>query len=74
MFEFEGDIVEHLLKENKNFVRLYNKHDRLKRRVDGAHIGKEHLDDFSLETLKKEKLVLKDKMAKLIEHHRHSPS
>jgi len=74
MFEFEGDIVEHLLKENKDFVRLYNKHDQLKRRVDGAHTGKEHLDDFSLETLKKEKLVLKDKMAELIENNRHSVS
>jgi len=72
MFEFENDIVEHLLKDNKDFMRLYNKHDQLKRRVDGAYIGKEHLDDFSLETLKKEKLVLKDKMAMLIENHRHT--
>ncbi len=72
MFEFEEGIVEHLLKENRDFERLYKKHDQLKRRVDGAHVGAEQIDDLSLESLKKEKLFLKDKMALLIENHRQS--
>jgi len=70
MFEYEEAIVEQLLKENNDFKRLYNKHGKLKRRVQDAHHGAEQLDDFSLETLKKEKLFLKDKMAVLIKNYR----
>ena len=72
MFEFEKEIVENLLKENKDFRRMYNKHDQLNRKVDHARRGPESIDEFSLETLKKEKLLLKDKMAALIENHRHT--
>ena len=70
MFEFEKEIVEDLLKENKDFRRMYNKHDQLNRKVDHVNRGAESIDDFSLETLKKEKLLLKDKMAALIENRR----
>ncbi len=70
MFEFEKEIVEDLLKVNNDFRRMYNKHGQLKRKVAHANHGTEVIDDFSLEILKKEKLLLKDKMAALIEHHR----
>jgi uncharacterized protein YdcH (DUF465 family) len=69
MFEYEEAIVEQLLKENNDFKRLYNKHGQLKRRVEEVHRGREQLDDFSLENLKKEKLFIKDKMAALIEDY-----
>jgi len=70
MFEFEKEIVDSLLNENQDFKRLYEKHSQLKRRVDNVHEGAEVMDDLSLETLKKEKLYLKDKMAALIEDYR----
>lgn len=70
MFEFEKEIVEDLLKVNDDFRRMYTKHGQLNRKVDHANHGAEVLDDFSLENLKKEKLLLKDKMAALIENHR----
>jgi uncharacterized protein len=73
MFEFEKEIVEDLLKVNDNFRRMYNKHNQLNRKVDNANQRAETIDEFSLETLKKEKLLLKDRMAALIETHRHSP-
>ncbi len=73
MFEFEKEIVDNLLKENDDFRRMYNKHDQLNRKVDNANHRPVSIDEFSLETLKKEKLLLKDRMAALIDSHRHSP-
>ncbi|MEJ2762345.1 MAG: DUF465 domain-containing protein [Gammaproteobacteria bacterium] len=72
MFEYESEIVENLLSENEDFKRLFDKHDRLKRRVKEAHSGIEPMDDFSLENIKKEKLLLKDRMAVIIENYRRS--
>lgn len=70
MFEFEQDIVNALLTEDGNFRRLYDKHHALKKRVSHANAGEEPLDDLSLETLKKQKLMLKDQMAMMIEQYR----
>ncbi|MEZ5445146.1 MAG: YdcH family protein [Gammaproteobacteria bacterium] len=70
MFEFEQDIVNTLLTEDGNFRRLYDKHHALKERVSHANAGEEPLDDLSLETLKKQKLMLKDQMAMMIEQYR----
>lgn len=70
MFEYEQDIVNALLSENINFKRLYDKHHELKERVNMANAGAEPMDDFSLETLKKQKLMLKDQMAAIIEQYR----
>ena len=70
MFEYDNEIVESLLSENKDFERLYNKHSELKQRVDHANAGVEPIDDLFLEQLKKEKLLVKDRLASLIEDYR----
>lgn len=70
MFEYDNEIVEALLSENKDFERLYNKHSELKQRVEYANAGVEPIDDLSLEQLKKEKLFVKDRLASLIEDYR----
>lgn len=72
MFEYESDIVANLLVEDKDFRRLFDKHNELKRRVQNANTGMEAVDDFYLENLKKEKLLLKDRMAVMIENYRRS--
>lgn len=72
MFEYDQHIVNSLLSENNDFKRLYDKHDELKQRVDEANSGALPIDDFSLEKMKKEKLLLKDKMAMMIENYRRS--
>lgn len=72
MFEYDQQIVNSLLSENNDFKRLYDKHDELKQRVDEANSGTLPIDDFSLEKMKKEKLLLKDKMAMMIESYRRS--
>lgn len=70
MFEYDQAIVQALLKENPAFKRMHDKHHDLKSRVDEAEHGVHPMDDFALERLKKEKLLLKDKMATLIEDYR----
>ena len=70
MFEYDQEIVETLLKDNEQFQALYREYDELKTKVRDAEAGVLPLDDFSLGTMKKEKLLAKDKMAALIEQHR----
>lgn len=70
MFEFDREIVDSLLAENSDFKRLYDKHVELKQRVKDANLGTDPIDDYSLENMKKEKLLLKDRMAHLIEDYR----
>jgi uncharacterized protein YdcH (DUF465 family) len=70
MFEHEQNIVDSLLAENDDFKRLYDKHGELKRRVKDANFGTVPLDNIALENMKKEKLLLKDKMAHMIEDYR----
>jgi hypothetical protein len=74
MFEFDQDIVSTLLNEDGNFRRLYDKHHALKERVSTVNHGGENLDEFSLENLKKQKLMLKDQMADIIDQYRRTHS
>ena len=70
MFEYDQQVVEALLTENDDFKRLYEKHVELKQRVQDANAGAEPVDDYSLENMKKEKLLLKDRMAAMIQDYR----
>lgn len=70
MFEFEQSIVTRLLTEDEQFSRLYRKHHELKEQVDEAHARALALDEMELENLKKQKLLLKDKMAAMIAEYR----
>ena len=63
MFEYDQEIVASLLDEDDDFKRLYVKHKQLKQQVKEANTGINSMDDYSLEILKKEKLLLKDLMA-----------
>ena len=70
MFEYDQEIVDNLLVENSDFKRMYDKHVELKEKVHSANIGAEPMDDVTLENMKKEKLMLKDRMSVLIESYR----
>jgi uncharacterized protein YdcH (DUF465 family) len=70
MFEYDNEIVESLLSENRDFERLYAKHGELKQKVEQANAGVDPIDDVQLEQLKKEKLLVKDRLASLIEGYR----
>ena len=70
MFEYDQEIVQHLLTDNQNFQELYKIHTELKEKVRSAELGVLPLDDLTLGTMKKEKLLAKDKMASMIENYR----
>lgn len=72
MFDYDQEVVKHLLQDSIEFKRLYDRHHRLKQQVEEAHRGDLTIDDFALERLKKEKLQLKDRMAEMIANHRRS--
>ncbi len=71
MFEYDQEIVNSLLNENKDFRRMYDKHTILKDTVKEVNEGNIGMDQFSLEELKKVKLDLKDRMSFIIENHKH---
>jgi uncharacterized protein len=71
MFEFDQDAVDALLVDSAQFRRLYDKYSTLKTQVHDAHAKQVVMDDLKLETLKKEKLQLKDRMAVMIKDYRH---
>ncbi len=70
MFEFEQDIVDTLLNEDEDFKRTHEKYIELKQQVKDANQGANVLDELSIESLKKEKLLLKDRMAVTITEYR----
>ncbi len=70
MFEHDQRIVQQLLADNTDFKTLFDKHQKLDEKVDKAGNGELPLDDMTLEKMKKEKLLVKDKMALMIETYR----
>ena len=70
MFEFEQNAVDALLVDSAQFRRLYDKYSTLKTQVDDAHAKQVVMDRIDLESLKKEKLHLKDRMAVMIKEYR----
>jgi uncharacterized protein YdcH (DUF465 family) len=70
MFEYDQDIVETLLIDNERFQELYKQHHALKEKVKDAEHGVLPMDGVTLGTMKREKLLTKDKMAAMIEEYR----
>ena len=69
MFEFDQAIVDKLLDTDDAFRRLYNKHSVLNAKVDQINAGKAAMEHLQLEGLKKEKLMLRDRMQAMIHAH-----
>ena len=71
MFSDCKDIVEKLVVEDDEFKTMYERHRELNKEVDKADIGVIPLSDDTLHTKKKEKLLLKDQMAKIIKRYQY---
>jgi len=57
----------HILKqENAHFAKIFEKHNELDQKAKDADEGRLYLSDMELETIKKEKLLLKDEALKMI--------
>ena len=65
LHEYKEEIHE-LKLSNAHFVKVFEKHNELDQKVEDAEADRVILTDVELETLKKEKLLLKDEAYKMI--------
>ena len=71
LHEYRDEIHE-LKRQNAHFAKIFEKHNELDKKVEDAEAGRIPLTDVELETLKKEKLLLKDEAYKMIMDYRKS--
>ena len=71
LHEYRDDIHE-LKQENAHFARIFEKHNELDDKIAKAENGDIPMTDLEIETLKKEKLLLKDEAYKMIMDYRKS--
>jgi len=67
MFEHRQEQLEKLKIEDQDFLRVYNRHQELDKRVTAAEIGTAPMEDLALNQLKKEKLWAKDQLARMMD-------
>jgi uncharacterized protein YdcH (DUF465 family) len=67
MFEHRQQQMERLMKESEDFLRVFNHHQKLDKRVSAAETGTAPMEDLALNQLKKEKLWAKDKLARMMD-------
>lgn len=65
LHEYKDEIHE-LKQSNAHFAKVFEKHNDLDQQVEDAEAGRTLLTDAELDTLKKEKLLLKDEAYKMI--------
>ena len=65
LHEYRDEIHE-LKMQNAHFAKIFEKHNELDQKVEDAEAGRIPMTDVELETLKKEKLRLKDEAYKMI--------
>jgi len=62
MFPEYRDLISRLKSEDAHFSRLFERHNDLDHQINNMETGVSPADSFAIESLKKEKLLLKDKM------------
>ena len=60
------DIISKIKQENAHFAKIFERHNELDQKILDVEEGREHMEHFELETLKKEKLRLKDEAYQMI--------
>jgi len=71
LHEYRDEIHE-LKQQDAHFAKIFEKHNELDQKVEDAEAGRVPTTDIELETLKKEKLLLKDEAYKIIMDYRKS--
>ncbi|CUU86897.1 FlhB domain-containing protein [Campylobacter hyointestinalis] len=66
------DLITELKGKNARFDSIFEKHNKLDQRIKNIEEGREHADSFELETLKKEKLRLKDEAYAILMEYKNS--
>ncbi len=67
MFEHRQEQMEKMKQENENFLRVFNRHQELDKKVTAAEVGTVPMEDLALNQLKKEKLWVKDQLARMMD-------
>jgi len=71
MFENQPETaVEALLQSDEEFRQLFRRHQELDKQVLDAELGTLPLDDVTLVKMKKEKLLAKDRLTRMLEQSR----
>ncbi len=65
LHEYRDEISE-LKVQNAHFAKIFEKHNELDKKITDVEEGREHMEHFDLEVLKKEKLKLKDEAFAMI--------
>lgn len=63
--------LDALLRSDTEFRRLYDRHRDLDRKVVDAELGVVPIDDLRLSQMKREKLAMKDRLARMYEARPH---
>jgi len=71
LHEYKEEIHE-LKMSNAHFAKVFEKHNELDQKVEDAEADRIILTDVEIETIKKEKLLLKDEAYKMIMDYRKS--
>jgi len=71
LHEYRDEIHE-LKQKDAHFAHIFEKHNALDNKIEHAENGDTPMTDMELETLKKEKLLLKDEAYKMIMDYRKS--
>jgi len=69
LHEYKNEIHE-LKLSNAHFAKIFEKHNALDQKIEDVEAERAILTDVELETLKKEKLLLKDEAYKMILDYR----
>ncbi|MBF0625610.1 MAG: YdcH family protein [Magnetococcales bacterium] len=67
MFEDQLQAVQELLDSDEEFRVLHAQHQALKNKI--AEVGPLNYVDYTVERMKKEKLLIKDRMATILQRH-----
>ncbi len=67
MFEHRQEQMEKMKQENEDFLRVFNRHQELDKKVTAAEVGTVRMEDLALNQLKKEKLWAKDQLARMMD-------
>ncbi len=71
LHEYREEITA-LKQDNAHFAKVFEKHNELDQKATDADEGRLHLSDAELDTIKKEKLMLKDEALQMILEYKKS--
>ena len=54
------DLIPDIKAGNAHFAKIFEKHNELDQKIADAKEGRDHIEELTLETMKKEKLTLED--------------